>query len=324
MDDKESLVNQVKSIQRTDEQSKQMWWSFCDSTFGGVRDPNRHDESSLQQFLASYHSGTLAPAPQTGNGKLATGDKEGLVNQVKQIQRKDEQSKQLWWNFCDSSCGGVRDPNRHDESTLQQFLMTYNGGAMRASMPQVCAPKGKGKGPMGLAMGGMMNAAMMAPMMAMPMGGGGNQLVELIKAGQKQSPSWKNAWHSYCTSYGTGKFDPNHYDSAFITSFIEYVGAQALASLGMPPESGGGGVKRGPFEGMALPAAKRMAMGGGIGDDPQKAELVARVKEYQRSGQEAKEAWGTYCDSMLGGVRDPNRHDTEQLQMFLAECGISV
>ncbi|CAE8722654.1 unnamed protein product, partial [Polarella glacialis] len=39
--------------------------------------------------------------------------------------------------------------------------------------------------------------------------------------------------------------------------------------------------------------------------------------ELQRSDPEGKEQWGLYCESHSGGVRDPNKHDEEFLQMFI-------
>lgn len=49
-----------------------------------------------------------------------------------------------------------------------------------------------------------------------------------------------------------------------------------------------------------------------------KAALVEQVKAIQRSGGEAKQAWGDYCDTHLGGFRDPNRHDATVLAEFVA------
>jgi len=48
-----------------------------------------------------------------------------------------------------------------------------------------------------------------------------------------------------------------------------------------------------------------------------KADLVATLKQLQRSDAAAKESWGAFCDAELGGVRDPNRHDAGTLQRFL-------
>lgn len=52
-------------------------------------------------------------------------------------------------------------------------------------------------------------------------------------------------------------------------------------------------------------------------------ELAAKVKEFQRSGWEAKEAWHSYCDGKGGGVRDPLKHDAAFLRAFLDTTGRS-
>jgi len=50
-----------------------------------------------------------------------------------------------------------------------------------------------------------------------------------------------------------------------------------------------------------------------------KQALVDQVKAIQRSSPDAKEAWGYYCDTYLGGVRDPTRHDEGVLSAFLQQ-----
>ena len=60
---KEALVQQIKNMQRIDSTFRQTWWDFCESQLGGVRDPNRHDESVLGTFLEQYNTGAIAPRP---------------------------------------------------------------------------------------------------------------------------------------------------------------------------------------------------------------------------------------------------------------------
>merc|ERR1711988_1086146 len=52
--------------------------------------------------------------------------KERLVQAIKAFQRQGEQFKQLWWQYADSSLGGIRDPARHDYDTLQEFVVSNN------------------------------------------------------------------------------------------------------------------------------------------------------------------------------------------------------
>jgi len=48
-----------------------------------------------------------------------------------------------------------------------------------------------------------------------------------------------------------------------------------------------------------------------------KQALVDQIKAIQRSNPDAKQAWWTHCDTVLGGVRDPNRHDEGVLSSFI-------
>jgi len=173
---------------------------------------------------------------------------------------------------------------------------------------------GGGKGGMpGMGMGGMG--------MGMSMGGG-SDMGQFIKTGQRVSQSWKAAWQGYCMVNGTGKFDPAGYDSNFISGFIEYVGSLALNDMGGPPPMAMVGDKRAGVWG--APPAKRAAIMGGMGmggGDPQLADLVSRVKSVQKSDLAGKEAWWSFCDTSLGGVKDPSRHDAATLQQFLTQYG---
>lgn len=47
-----------------------------------------------------------------------------------------------------------------------------------------------------------------------------------------------------------------------------------------------------------------------------KASLVDQIKGLQRSDPAAKQAWWDYCDTQLGGIKDPNRHEGAVLQEF--------
>eukprot|EP00439_Symbiodinium_sp_Y106_P060976 s2250_g9.t1 len=48
---KDSLVQKIKAMQRSNEEAKRQWWQFCDNRQGGIRDPTRHDVRVLQEFL---------------------------------------------------------------------------------------------------------------------------------------------------------------------------------------------------------------------------------------------------------------------------------
>merc|ERR1740129_2025390 len=98
--------------------------------------------------------------------------------------------------------------------------------------------------------------------------------------------------------YGGGKNDPTKHDANFLVGFLDYVAQRGAVAL-----SGWGGYDAGP-------AAKRQRMtppGGGayatsnygprpgMSGDASKDALVARIKAFQRSGEEAKEQWWMHC-----------------------------
>lgn len=273
------------------------------------------------------------------NGGMSM-DQESLVMEVKNLQRSNEEAKHMWWEYCQLQLGGIRDPSRHDATVLQEFLSAYQAGTLpQPTMTQSGGGGGRGGGGR-IGMGGGNNFAW-GPgngggMGGNGMGGSGNPLADFIKTGQRHSQAWKTIWANYCTTVGTGTFDPNKYDNNFIVSFIDYLANLSLADpVGPPPPGMGsmggmgmGGMKRpmGGMGGMGMdggPPKKRMAMGGMGGmDNGPKGQLVDKIKTLQRSGEEMKQAWWNFCDNNLGGVRDPNRHDIETLQAFLSECGM--
>merc|ERR1719491_580552 len=61
---------------------------------------------------------------------------------------------------------------------------------------------------------------------------------------------------------------------------------------------------------------------GGPPMDPAKDNLVQRIKQFQRSGEQQKQAWWSYCDTMRGTVRDPAKHDIQSLQEFISNNGV--
>lgn len=230
-----------------------------------------------------------------------------LVNQVKALQRSCPAAKQTWWDYCDANLGGIRDPGKHDENVLQAFLSSYNSGSLPTSTV-TAATQGSNAG-----------------------------LNEFIKTGQRHSQVFKTAWENYCTQHGNPKFDPTIYDQKFITGFIDWVGRSAtgmggmmqMGGFGMPNMYGmptmnmmQGGMKRrmdGSFQ--ATPSSKRQAPSKVGGGDSTKSGLVEKIKSLQRSSDEEKQSWWEHCDTLLNGIRDPNRHDVDALQSYLASRG---
>jgi len=247
-----------------------------------------------------------------------------MVLMVKQMQREEPEAKEQWWKICDFTGGGVRDPAKHDENFLMTFITKYRSGE-RFQVPEGMEGKGGGKG-----------------------GGdrGNEDLGAMFKVFQRKSKCFKDTWATYCDLYGTGKHDPTKNPQEFLIGFMDFVcrqGGMALGNLGGPPVGEGPQGPAAQFQTGLEPPQKKMRVGtleivpprafsgggapgggavfGGSGD-PTKDLLVQRVKQFQRSGEHGKEAWHTYADTCMNGVRDPNKHDVDSLQNFIHLNGV--
>jgi len=125
---KDALVLRIKDFQRSDDASKQAWWSFCDENLNGSRDPMRADSETLQMFCNSFGVPNASQTPHTwqgGKGSMGDLTKDALIHRIKDFQRSDDTQKQVWWSFCDERLDGNRDPARADSETLQMFCGAY-------------------------------------------------------------------------------------------------------------------------------------------------------------------------------------------------------
>jgi len=207
-----------------------------------------------------------------------------MVDQIKTMQRQDPVANEQWYAYCEAYGNNIRDPSKHDVSFIQSFITQYNSGA-RLEFKE------------------------------------GKELARMIKMGQKKSQAWKTCWEMYANNKpidGKPKHDPSLHDLNFLEGFFDFVGGMAA---GMSSMGGMGGMGMGMM-GMGMePPNKKMRMGGA----PQanaNSPTVQRIKDYQRMGQAQKEAWHTYCDTNLGGNRDPARHEEAVLQGFCAQYGV--
>lgn len=212
------------------------------------------------------------------------------VAQIKDMQRHDQTAKEQWYAYCEAYGNNVRDPAKHDHVFIESFITQYNNGA-RLEYKE------------------------------------GAVLQQMIKLGQKKSQHWKAIWEQYCqskpSSEGKPLFDPAKHDSTFLEGFFDFIGKQAL---GMNAVMQGSPMPQLTGE----PPNKRMRDSGGnaqgmtYGGDPVKDQLVNSVKAFQRRGEAERDIWQTYCDSEMGGVRDPSRHDSQALQQFADLNGIDA
>lgn len=189
---------------------------------------------------------------------------------------------------------GKRDPSLHDANFINQFLQSFNAGVV------------------------------------LPTDDPNDETALIIKLLQKRSNIFKMAWTQYCGDYGGGRNDPTKHDRDFHLAFFDNLAQQA--------QVGGFGIMDPMMQMMQMmgqrgfdgPPQKRQKGSGGqdwgmsLGSDPIKDKLVHSIKAYQRVNEEHKTNWWTYCDSELGGVRDPARHGTPELQLFVTTYGVDT
>eukprot|EP00927_Polykrikos_kofoidii_P056693 TRINITY_DN50781_c0_g1_i1.p1 TRINITY_DN50781_c0_g1~~TRINITY_DN50781_c0_g1_i1.p1 ORF type:complete len:437 (-),score=86.61 TRINITY_DN50781_c0_g1_i1:113-1348(-) len=403
MADKTELVEEIKSLQRSDPEAKQAWWDFCSNELGGIKDPNKHDAATLLRFLNTFGEDSQELGSSSQNRATRKGGGDG--------GRSYRGGSGGGGTF---RGGGESDDVDDGDSTSRGGWPSngVSGGGAYAHGES----SGKGGSYARVGDGG---------------GGGGRnnhsdpdpELVEFVKCGQRQSAHWKAAWHSYCDSQGGGFKDPARHEESFVLGFIEYVGQCVLAQLsaidneesnqsnqsnhrgggtfgrpvgsfvgGSPgggkrvnpvgtgggggcvggsggrwssgtgtgtggqwvcsgnvggrwsPASVGGGAsgrgkgcakgnssivaavpskKRSTSEMSVVPRAaiaptssKRTRMSSAT-EDPEKTELIRRVKNFQRRDEESKQSWWSYTDEHHGGIHDPARLDAAVLEAFL-------
>lgn len=220
----ESLVDQIKQIQRADPNAKEQWGAFTDMQGKGVRDPARHTPEFLQDFLTHLSSGgRLAPAPQADLSKT-----------IKALQKSGPQFKQAWANFCMMQGGGRNDPAKHDDAFHLKFFEALAQQAAMSMGGDMSAMAGAG-------------AKRDASGMIVGMGGGSpkDMLVNRLKAYQRSSPDNKELWATYTDTYLGGVRDPNRHDEATLTEFCDNHG---VPNVGEASAMGAMGAMGGPMD----------------------------------------------------------------------------
>merc|ERR1719253_2460609 len=132
---KDSLVEAVKAYQRSSEDQKQQWWSFCETSDVKKRDPALHSVEDLQSFIDGYG---IPVKVQNAKQNLNPGEfqqKNGLIAKIKAYQRSGEEQKQAWWSFCETAEVKKRDPALHSLEDLQSFVQG-SGVAVKAPAKQ--------------------------------------------------------------------------------------------------------------------------------------------------------------------------------------------
>merc|ERR1712032_999163 len=105
-----------------------------------------------------------------------------------------------------------------------------------------------------------------------------DHLVSMIKAWQKADSASMDAWKQHADQYFGGMYDPARADVADLEDFIRIYGV---------------GEPQGSWNSHAGPDAPV---------DSEKAALVARVKDYQKTHPQGTAAWYEFC----GATKDPS------------------
>jgi len=300
----EQLVHQVKEIQRNDVSGKMAWWKYADEQGGSIRDPAKHEPSFLEYFINQYRAGLLPTGP-TEAGKLGELFKDG--------QRNSPSFRQAWETFTRHKNLRMNDPTKNDKDTLIGFL-EYLGqqGMMAMSMMDGGSSDGGVKGGYGKMDSGYGKGMDAGYGMDASYGKGMD-----ASYGKGMGASYGKGMDASYGGYGKGmdscygKGMDGGYGKGMDGSYGGFGGYGNVDQSwgGMQSQGGGWGGNGGWGE----PANKKPKMGTG---DPQKDALVEKIKAFQRSGEEQKQAWWSFCDQQQAKFRDPARQDIETLQMF--------
>jgi hypothetical protein len=306
----ETLVAQIKELQRQDPAAKEQWIAFTDQSGGGTRDPMKHTPEFLEGFLAQWHSGTKL---------IIQDDSKSLVDVVKVMQKRSGGFKNIWANFCAQFGAGKNDPAKHDGPYLLRFF-EYLASTSMGSNCNPMAPMPFVAGPMENPMKRMRDSGGCG--MSTGMDSEKEALVMSVKAYQRQGAQQKEIWGSYADQFLGGVRDPSRHDESTLQDFINNHGVAKVSasggagagaasinwgSNGTGAGMGNGMTTFGANPGMMANKAVEMDM------DPARQALVQRVKAYQKQSPDQRDIWYGFC----GATRDPARHPAEKLQEFI-------
>ena len=312
--DKGQLVEQVKALQGTCGDARQAWQDLCDREPKGTRDPERHDKETLSQFITS-RSGR-GPKPRAWAPGAVPEHNDGPALET------DEEAVQARWG-ADS---GVRERWADAPEAATAVAQQTGADTKHEEGGWTAARPGRGWADWDQLAG----------------------LAEQVKALQRSSEEARQAWRDLCDQKHKGTCDPKWHDEGTLRLFIASCAdggpkSQSWTLLNAPPRGADAGreptkeAERSRFdtkivaddasEGQLYADAAHddggwtaAPPGGGRSDTDL---LVEQVKALQRSGDDAKLAWGDLCDRKLKGTRDPRRHDPNTLRQFIASRGAS-
>lgn len=244
---------------------------------------------------ASRKPGASAVSSWSGAPGVRSEDaeKEELVSRVKAVQRSGQDGKEYWYAYCDAARTGNRDPSRHSNESLKSFLEAHRQGEPVDTFAARAGGDGR-----------------VVRMRGVPFQSDALDVVEFLSEyGVDRSQ----------VTLGCGE-DGRPTGVAYVIFPTAELADRALDEK-QKHEIRGRYIElfRSSYEeqGEAVRMHERYGSKRETGIDPQKEELVSRVKWIQRSGEEGKKQWYAFCDATRTGNRDPNRHTEESLSMFL-------
>jgi len=189
---------------------------------------------------------------------------------------------------------------------------------------------------------GIADAPAAYPVMPMWHGPSHAALVEDVKSLQKNNPDMREAWRGFCAYAGhAGRFDPAAHAPEFLEAFLGQAqsmlaGFDALVArvktvqrssqLAMSAwhdycdrEANG---QRNPAKHQAWFLQRflhEVMYHVSLAADPPPEELVAEVKDAQRSTPGGRDLWEQFVDRAGVATRDPSKHEGWFLRSFLAE-----
>jgi len=146
---------QVKKLQKSPA-AQERWHAYCDLYNGGKFDPSKASAEVLQSFIETEEQG--------GADFTTIPLFDQLLVQIKAGQRSVPGFKDAWGVYCVEEAGGVRDPAKHGEASLQKFLdsqcpIIIGSGTIGTNTAQPRNRGGMKGGCDGFGMAGMMNPA---------------------------------------------------------------------------------------------------------------------------------------------------------------------
>lgn len=275
-----SLAEKVKLLQRNNSEAKEQWIAFTDKHLNGRRDPNNQSAESLQAFLTQYEAGVRLVLYE---------DADHVDDIIRMMLRQSPNWEKLWNTYCVQFGDGKCMVEQHPLAFHVKFLDNVAEKANRMATPMPNAvispdPRFTQEPPL---------KKFKADAGEKPPDPLRDRLVVRIKQFQRQGDENREIWKSFCESNLASVMDPARHEAPVLQHFIDkFRIPEASADGGLPP----------------------------IVMDAEKAVIVQKVKEFQRWGEQQRDAWYSFC----GFKRDPARHETDKLREFCSAHGIEV